>query len=115
MKYTYKPSLIPKGYSTIWRTYVAPFFASLSFLLLTSPIAVHADANAKEASNYILTNWIAPIFGVIVVYLVIKEFISAKWIQGFAILFFGGIIYAFIKDPEGILMTLAGLKSYFDL
>ncbi len=42
---------------------------------------------------------IAPIFGVVVVYLVIKEFLNSKWIQGFAILFFGGIIYAVIKDP----------------
>lgn len=115
MKHTHQSSLISKVDSTIWRTHVASFFTALSLFLLTSPIAVHADANAKEASNYILTDWVAPIFGVIVVYLVIKEFISAKWIQGFAILFFGGIIYAFIKDPEGILTTLAGLKSYFGL
>ncbi|CAK20195.1 TcpD family membrane protein [Listeria welshimeri] len=79
-----------------------------------SPLA-YADANAKEASNYILNDWIAPIFGVVVVYLVIKEFMNSKWIQGFAILFFGGIIYAVIKDPASILNSLTNLKSYFGL
>lgn len=87
-----------------------------SFLfLLFSPVAVFADANAKEASDYILNDWIAPIFGLVVVYLVIKEFMNAKWIPGFAILFFGGIIYAVIKDPAGILDSLSNLKQYFGL
>lgn len=80
----------------------------------TSPLA-YADANAKEASNYILNDWIAPIFGVVVVYLVIKEFMNSKWIQGFAILFFGGIIYAVIKDPASVLNSLSNLKSYFGI
>lgn len=90
----------------------------ISFFIL-SPFSfstiVHAEANAKEASNYILNSWIAPIFGIVVVYLVIKEFLNSKWIQGLAILFFGGIIYAVIKDPTGVLNSLSSLKSYFGL
>lgn len=89
-------------------------FSSLLLFFSLSPIA-YADANAKEASNYILNDWIAPIFGVVVVYLVIKEFLNSKWIQGFAILFFGGIIYAVIKDPTSVLNSLSNLKSYFGL
>lgn len=85
----------------------------VSSLMYATP--VFADANAKGASNYILNDWIAPIFGVVVVYLVIKEFMDAKWIQGFAILFFGGIIYAIIKDPEGVLNSLSNLKQYFGI
>ena len=85
------------------------------FLFFSTASSAYADANAKEASNYILNDWIAPIFGVVVVYLVIKEFMNSKWIQGFAILFFGGIIYAVIKDPASILNSLANLKSYFGL
>lgn len=88
---------------------------SLFYLAFIRGTIVFADANAKEASNYILNDWVAPIFGVVVVYLVIKEFMDSKWIQGFAILFFGGIIYAFIKDPAGILNSLSNLKSYFGL
>lgn len=57
------------------------------FLFFSTASSAYADANAKEASNYILNDWIAPIFGVVVVYLVIKEFMNSKWIQGFAILF----------------------------
>lgn len=83
------------------------------FLFFSTASSAYADANAKEASNYILNDWIAPIFGV--VYLVIKEFMNSKWIQGFAILFFGGIIYAVIKDPASILNSLSNLKSYFGL
>lgn len=86
-----------------------------SFCSLIYATPVFADANAKGASNYILNDWIAPIFGVVVVYLVIKEFMDAKWIQGFAILFFGGIIYAIIKDPEGVLNSLSNLKQYFGI
>lgn len=89
-------------------------FSSFLFFFALSPVA-YADANAKEASNYILNDWIAPIFGVVVVYLVIKEFLNSKWIQGFAILFFDGIIYAVIKDPSGVLNSLSNLKSYFGL
>ncbi|MBC1664178.1 hypothetical protein HB955_08510 [Listeria welshimeri] len=85
------------------------------FLFFSTSSLAYADANAKEASNYILNDWIAPIFGVVVVYLVIKEFMNSKWIQGFAILFFGGIIYAVIKDPASILNSLSNLKSYFGL
>ncbi|EJF1941204.1 hypothetical protein LRJ80_002561 [Enterococcus faecalis] len=85
------------------------------FLFFSTASSAYADANAKEASNYILNDWIAPIFGVVVVYLVIKEFMNSKWIQGFAILFFGGIIYAVIKDPASILNSLSNLKSYFGL
>lgn len=85
------------------------------FLFISTSSLAYADANAKEASNYILNDWIAPIFGVVVVYLVIKEFMNSKWIQGFAILFFGGIIYAVIKDPASILNSLSNLKSYFGL
>lgn len=85
------------------------------FLFFSTSTLAYADANAKEASNYILNDWIAPIFGVVVVYLVIKEFMNSKWIQGFAILFFGGIIYAVIKDPTGVLNSLSNLKSYFGL
>lgn len=81
------------------------------FLFFSTASSAYADANAKEASNYILNDWIAPIFGVVVVYLVIKEFMNSKWIQGFAILFFGGIIYAVIKDPASILNSLSNLKS----
>ncbi|MFK4565461.1 TcpD family membrane protein [Enterococcus sp. UD-01] len=88
---------------------------TLFYLTFIRGTVVFADANAKEASNYILNDWVAPIFGVVVVYLVIKEFMDSKWIQGFAILFFGGIIYAFIKDPAGILNSLSNLKSYFGL
>lgn len=57
------------------------------FLFFSTSSLAYADASAKEASNYILNDWIAPIFGVVVVYLVIKEFMNSKWIQGFAILF----------------------------
>ncbi|EKK5271599.1 hypothetical protein PN660_000638 [Enterococcus faecalis] len=85
------------------------------FLFFSTASSAYADANAKEASNYILNDWIAPIFGVVVVYLVIKEFMNSKWIQGFTILFFGGIIYAVIKDPASILNSLSNLKSYFGL
>ncbi|EGO6739649.1 hypothetical protein NFW93_002504 [Enterococcus faecalis] len=85
------------------------------FLLFSTSSWAYADASAKEASNYILNDWIAPIFGVVVVYLVIKEFMNSKWIQGFAILFFGGIIYAVIKDPASVLNSLSNLKSYFGL
>lgn len=85
------------------------------FLFFSTASSAYADANAKEASNYILNDWIAPIFGVVVVCLVIKEFMNSKWIQGFAILFFGGIIYAVIKDPASILNSLSNLKSYFGL
>ncbi|WP_195478128.1 TcpD family membrane protein [Enterococcus faecalis] len=89
------------------------FTVAICSLIYATP--VFADANAKGASNYILNDWIAPIFGVVVVYLVIKEFMDAKWIQGFAILFFGGIIYAIIKDPEGVLNSLSNLKQYFGI
>lgn len=89
------------------------FVGIISSFMYATP--VFADANAKGASNYILNDWIAPIFGVVVVYLVIKEFMDAKWIQGFAILFFGGIIYAIIKDPEGVLNSLSNLKQYFGI
>ncbi|HBI7177706.1 TPA: hypothetical protein K8F70_002423 [Listeria monocytogenes] len=89
--------------------------SSSLFLFFSLSSVAYADANAKDASNYILNDWIAPIFGVIVVYLVIKEFLNSKWIQGFAILFFGGIIYAVIKDPTGVLNSLSNLKSYFGL
>ncbi|EJB2307204.1 hypothetical protein MUD73_000971 [Listeria monocytogenes] len=85
------------------------------FLFFSTSSLAYADASAKEASNYILNDWIAPIFGVVVVYLVIKEFMNSKWIQGFAILFFGGIIYAVIKDPASVLNSLSNLKSYFGL
>lgn len=90
-------------------------FLLFLFLLSQPSITVFADTNAKEASNYVLQDWVAPIFGVIVVYRVIKEFMDSKWIQGIALLFFGGIIYAFIKNPTGILETLSNLKSYFGL
>ncbi|AQP73382.1 hypothetical protein ACEXFN_000671 [Listeria monocytogenes] len=93
---------------------LAAIWSSL-FLFFSQSAVAYADANAKDASNYILNDWIAPIFGVVVVYLVIKEFLNSKWIQGFAILFFGGIIYAVIKDPTGILNSLSNLKSYFGL
>ena len=85
------------------------------FLIFSTSSLAYADANAREASNYILNDWIAPIFGVVVVYLVIKEFMNSKWIQGFAILFFGGIIYAVIKDPASVLNSLSNLKSYFGI
>lgn len=88
-------------------------FFILSFFSFSN--LAYAEANAKEASNYILNSWIAPIFGIVVVYLVIKEFLNSKWIQGVAILFFGGIIYAVIKDPTGVLNSLSSLKSYFGL
>ena len=42
------------------------------FLFFSTSSLAYADASAKEASNYILNDWIAPIFGVVVVYLVIK-------------------------------------------
>jgi hypothetical protein len=61
------------------------------FLFFSSSSLAYADANAKEASDYILNDWIAPIFGVVVVYLVIKEFMNSKWIQGFAILFLAAL------------------------
>lgn len=76
---------------------------------------VFAEASAKDASNYILSDWISPLFGVVVVYLVIKEFIATKWISGVALLFAGGFIYALIKDPDGVLSVLSNLKSYFGL
>ncbi len=37
-----------------------------------SPQLIFADANAKEARTYLLNDWIAPIFGVIVVLFVIR-------------------------------------------
>lgn len=92
-----------------------PFILSNVFCFFSYTTVAYAEANAKEASNYILNSWIAPIFGVVVVYLVIKEFLNSKWIQGFAILLFGGIIYAVIKDPTGVLNSLSNLKSYFGL
>lgn len=92
--------------------YLANF---LAINMIFFPTLVYAEANAKDASNYILNSWIAPIFGIVVVYLVIKEFLNSKWIQGLAILFFGGIIYAVIKDPTGVLNSLSNLKSYFGL
>lgn len=94
---------------------ILSFVCNAIFLFFSTAYLAYADANAKEASNYILNDWIAPIFGVVVVYLVIKEFMNSKWIQGFAILFFGGIIYAVIKDPTSILNSLSNLKSYFGL
>ncbi|EOU2598537.1 TPA: TcpD family membrane protein [Listeria monocytogenes] len=96
-------------------TMILSFVCNAIFLFFSTAYLAYADANAKEASNYILNDWIAPIFGVVVVYLVIKEFMNSKWIQGFAILFFGGIIYAVIKDPTSILNSLSNLKSYFGL
>ena len=48
------------------------------FLFFSTSSLAYADASAKEASNYILNDWIAPIFGVVVVYLVIKEFMNSK-------------------------------------
>ncbi|MFI3805597.1 TcpD family membrane protein [Vagococcus fluvialis] len=94
---------------------VPVLLSSFLTIILFSPVTAFAEANAKEASNYILNSWIAPIFGVVVVYLVIKEFLNSKWIQGFAILLFSGIIYAVIKDPTGVLNSLSNLKSYFGL
>lgn len=91
------------------------FYSLATLPIFFSSTSAYADANAKQASNYILNDWIAPIFGVVVVYLVIKEFMNSKWIQGFALLFFGGIIYALIKDPASILNSLANLKQYFGL
>lgn len=75
---------------------LAAIWSSL-FLFFSQSAVAYADANAKDASNYILNDWIAPIFGVVVVYLVIKEFLNSKWIQGFAILFLEALFMPSLK------------------
>src|SRR5699024_3798992 len=89
-------------------------FSSLLFFFALSPVA-YDNANAKEASNYILNDWIAPIFGVVVVYLVIKELLNSILIQGFSILLFGGTIFAVINYPTCVLNSLSNLKSFYGL
>lgn len=75
---------------------LAAIWSSL-FLFFSQSAVAYADANAKDASNYILNDWIAPIFGVVVVYLVIKEFLNSKWIQALPFSFLEALFMPSLK------------------
>lgn len=78
------------------------------------PAVVHADEpSAKPFVNSLLSDWVAPFFALIVVFLVIKAFQKQEWIQGGITLIVGGLIFLFIRDPESFLDTVSSIPKKF--
>lgn len=80
-------------------------------LLVSVP--AFAEPTAKGATSYVLGDWIAPIFAVIVVAIVIKMFVNQDWVKAAMLFVAGAIVYFFIKDPQAFLDALNTFPTKF--
>lgn len=75
--------------------------------------AADGDPSAKSFSKYILSDWVSPIFGLVIVVFIIKFVFSQDFVKAALLLIGGGLIYLFIKDPDGFLNTISALPKRF--
>ncbi len=80
--------------------------------LFSMPVLA-ADPSAKNFTNYVLGDWISPIFALVVAFLVVKLFMNQDWVKGALLLVGGAIVYFLIKDPQSFLDTLSTIPQKF--
>lgn len=79
----------------------------------TQHVYAAKDPSAKSFSKYILSDWVSPIFGLVIVVFVIKYAFAQDFVKAVMLLVFGGLIYIFIKDPDSFLSTVSALTKRF--
>ncbi|EPI2200814.1 TcpD family membrane protein [Enterococcus hirae] len=80
--------------------------------LFSMPVLA-ADPSAKSFTEYVLSDWVSPIFALGVVFLVVKLFMSQDWVKGALLLVGGAVVYFLIKDPQSFLDTLSTIPEKF--
>lgn len=79
----------------------------------TQHVFAAKDPSAKSFSKYILSDWVSPIFALVIVIFIIKLVFAQDFVKAALLLVGGGLIYLFIKDPDGFLATLSALPKRF--
>jgi zinc transporter ZupT len=81
--------------------------------MVLAPFVYAADPSAKGFVSSVLSDWIAPIFGLIVVAAIIKLFMNQDWMKAAITFIAGGLVFLFIKDPDSFLNTVSALAKKF--
>lgn len=83
-------------------------------LFLAMPVfAEGKDPSAKTFTSWVLSDWVSPIFALIIVVLVIVEAKKQSWTQAILLIVGGAILYFFIKDPQAFLDSLSNIPTKF--
>lgn len=81
--------------------------------MILAPIAFAADPSAKGFVSSVLSDWVAPIFGLIVVGAIIKLFMNQDWMKAAITFAAGGLVFLFIRNPDSFLTSVSTLAKKF--
>lgn len=87
---------------------IAALTVSMTF---ATTIPAAADINGNTIKNNLLTNFLGPIFIVVLVFLLIKEFIAKNTAKIVITVLIGGFIAIFIYYPDGIKIFMNTIRS----
>lgn len=80
-------------------------------MTFATTIPAAADINGNTIKNNLLTNFLGPIFIVILVFILIKEFMARNTAKIVITVLIGGFIAIFIYFPDGIKIFMNTIKS----
>lgn len=87
-----------------------------TFLIVSAPmISAYADINANTIKNNFINNFLKPIFIVVFLVLMFKEYISKNTARLVITTLVGGFVAVFLYFPNAIEVIMTTLKNLFGL
>lgn len=81
--------------------------------VILAPIAFAAEPTAQTFTDYVLKQFVSPIFGLVVVVIIIKLFTNQDWMKAVFMFIAGGLVYLFIRDPQAFLEVVSNISKKF--